>query len=334
MNKLNNKLKLAVGASGSGTCLQSVIDNSFKPDFDFEVVCVFSDEPECFALGRAKNHNIPTLSVPVQKITSSNLESTKRKERKLLERILQEERLLKGYNNQKGLLEYNPDYVVLLGYERIITGHFLSKFPNRVLNTHPAPLEFQGIGGYDWALGYHKDAVRRNDWTCVTFHFVNDKVDHGPVICQTPMKITLDDDSDSLSDRGKNLEYDQISTCLQWFAEGKVIFNNDSEVEINLEKMQRNKIDYMLNVFEGEDKSKKYEFILSFDEFYDEIKIKKEGNIINPNLCGYYIPKNTPNSLEFTYLYRGISKLRNRGFDINFNFHGLNIHPVYMKKNF
>jgi phosphoribosylglycinamide formyltransferase-1 len=94
------------------------------------------------------------------------------------------------------LLEHRVDFVVLAGYMRIVTKALLDPFPNKVINVHPSLLpSFPGLHAQRQAL-----AAGVKVSGC-TVHFVDEAVDHGPIIAQAAVPVLEEDTEQSLSER-------------------------------------------------------------------------------------------------------------------------------------
>ncbi|MGI9124026.1 MAG: phosphoribosylglycinamide formyltransferase, partial [Mycobacterium sp.] len=97
--------------------------------------------------------------------------------------------------------EYNPDLIVSAGFMKILGPQFLSRFPGRVINTHPALLPaFPGAHAVSDALAYGARV------TGCTVHVVDAGVDTGPVLAQQAVEINDGDDEDTLHERIKTVE--------------------------------------------------------------------------------------------------------------------------------
>lgn len=109
------------------------------------------------------------------------------------------------------------DTVVLAGYMRMLSAPFVRAFAGRVLNIHPAILpSFPGVSGI-------KDAIARGvRFTGVTVHFVDEEMDHGPIIIQAAVPVTGDDTPDTLAGRIHALEHRIYPQALQWLAEDRL----------------------------------------------------------------------------------------------------------------
>ena len=166
------KTRLAVFASGSGTNLQAIIDAGI-PSVD--IVLVFSNNPEAYALERAKKHGIPC-----ELIDHNGDKNREEYDREVLSAIE----------------PYGIELIALAGFMRILSPAFVRAYKNRIINLHPALLpSFPGINAARQALEY---GVKH---TGVTVHFVDEGVDTGPIILQSVVPVHDDDTEDSLLQR-------------------------------------------------------------------------------------------------------------------------------------
>ena len=192
---MGKKLRVGVLASGSGTDLQSIIDASEKNMIDAEVVVVISDNKEAFALKRAERHGIPGFFVNPKDKTRESLD-------KEIDKILE---------------EYNVGLVVGAGYMRILTPGFVKKWYGKLINIHPALLpSFKGVNGQGDALEYGVKI------TGCTTHFMDEHMDHGPIILQAAVKVMPGDDRDTLAHRILDVEHQILPRTVQLFAEGRL----------------------------------------------------------------------------------------------------------------
>ena len=189
------KIRVGVLASGGGTDLQSIIDASEKQMIDAQVVVVISDNKDAFALKRAEKHHIKAYVVEQKKGHTSDHENK-------LDTILQ---------------EYRVDLVVGAGYMRILSPAFVKKWQGRLINIHPALLpSFKGTNGQGDALEY---GVKLSG--CTT-HFMDEKMDHGPIILQAAVKVLPGDDRDALASRILEVEHQILPRTVQLFAEKRL----------------------------------------------------------------------------------------------------------------
>ena len=187
-------LRIVVLASGSGTLLQSILDNQGK----YQVVGVVSDV-ECPALDRARQAAIPAELVE----------------------------LARGADPQVRLAEVvdrlQPDVVVSAGFMKILGAPFLSRFGGRTINTHPALLPaFPGAHAVRDALAYGVKV------TGSTVHFVDAGVDTGPIIAQEPVAIMPGESESDLHERIKQVERKLIVNVLN---SATVAADNRGEVD-------------------------------------------------------------------------------------------------------
>lgn len=163
--------KLGVLVSGRGTNLQSIIHHIQSGDLHAEISVVVSDQPNAYALQRAREANIP--SVVVHRDKTLPKESF---DRKLIET----------------LQVHGAEWIVLAGFMKILGPVFLAHFPQKVINIHPSLLpKYPGLNAIQSAFE-NKEKVMG-----VTVHYVNEGVDTGPVIMQEKVLI---DPSDSLEE--------------------------------------------------------------------------------------------------------------------------------------
>jgi len=187
--------QVVVLVSGSGSNLQSLIDAVHAPGGDIEIVLVVSSHEGVLALERAVRAGIPTAVV-----------GTSGRERDERDRALAD------------LVEAaSPDLVVLAGWMSILTGAFLDRFPDRVINLHPSLLPaFPGLHAIEQALAW---GVR---YTGVTVHFAEEVVDGGPPILQEPVAVMYGDDAEALTARIREVEHRLVPEAVRLFAAGRV----------------------------------------------------------------------------------------------------------------
>ena len=195
---MSGALRVAVLASGAGTTLQAILDTVHGRD-GVEVVAVASDNPEAVALARAEAVGVPIGVFPG---------------REFADRAARDDALA-GW-----LAEHEVGLVVLAGYMQLLTPAFLARFPNRVINVHPALLpSFPGLDAVDQALEH---GVRV---TGVTVHFVDEGVDTGPIILQRAVPIPPERSWDSLEEAIHAVEHELLPRAIRLIAAGRVSFD-------------------------------------------------------------------------------------------------------------
>lgn len=94
------------------------------------------------------------------------------------------------------LREHKVDLVCLAGYMRLLSPWFVQQFPQRILNIHPSLLPaFPGLEAQEQAFAYGVKV------TGCTVHFVDEELDHGPIIVQKTVQVMDDDDEHTLAAR-------------------------------------------------------------------------------------------------------------------------------------
>ena len=180
MDDGDRRARIVVLASGAGTLLQSLLDASVDPGYPAKVVAVGSDTPDVMAIQRAERIGVETFVVPFQDYPN---------------RVDWDAQLTARIES------FNPDWVLSAGFMRILGQQTLTRFPGRILNTHPALLPaFPGAHAVRDALAY---GVRV---TGCTLHIVDAGVDTGPIIAQSPVHVDVGDDEQTLHERIKLAE--------------------------------------------------------------------------------------------------------------------------------
>jgi len=203
-------LPIAVLVSGSGSNLQSIIDRIEEGALDAEIKLVVSNKPGAYGIERAKKHGIP-----YKLLLHTDYPSREAFDQAMVESI-----------TEAGVGE--DGLVVMAGFMRIVTPVFLGAFENRVINIHPALLpSFPGVHGQGDAADY---GVKISG---CTVHFVDEQMDHGPVIVQAAVPCQAGEDGDSLGPRILKLEHRVFPQAIQWYAEGRLKVN-DRHVELRV----------------------------------------------------------------------------------------------------
>ncbi|MCB0873392.1 MAG: phosphoribosylglycinamide formyltransferase [Actinobacteria bacterium] len=193
---MSSPFRVVVLISGTGTNLQRLIDTVHVGGEPIEIVRVVSSREDAAGLQRAEDAGIPTAVV----LQSDHPDRAARDA--ALADMVEEER---------------PDLVVLAGWMSILTGTFLDRFPDRVINLHPSMLPaFPGMHAIEEALAW---GVR---WTGVTVHFVEEQVDGGPPILQEPVEVLYGDSAESLTARIREVEHRLVPRVVRLMAEGRV----------------------------------------------------------------------------------------------------------------
>lgn len=172
--------RLVVLVSGAGTNLQALIDACADPAYGARVVAVGADRDDIEGLARADRHGIPTFVKQVSQFSS----------REHWDRAM-----------ATSVAGFEPDLIVLAGFMKLLSDDFLTRFENRVVNTHPAlSPSFPGMHGPADALAYGVKV------TGATLFIVDGGVDTGPIVAQTVVPVIDDDSVESLHERIKVAE--------------------------------------------------------------------------------------------------------------------------------
>jgi formyltetrahydrofolate-dependent phosphoribosylglycinamide formyltransferase len=198
---MTKQLKLVVLISGSGSNLQAIIDAIEAGTLPAEIVCVVSNRRQVYGLQRAEAHHLPTAVFPKTKLVS---------------RAEYDEDLARF------VASFAPDYVVMAGWMLLLSMHFLGRFPNRVINLHPAlPGQFPGTHAIERAF----EAYRRGEipHTGIMVHLVPDEgVDDGPVLASAVVPILAEDSLETLEARVHAAEHRLLVETIRQLATGEL----------------------------------------------------------------------------------------------------------------
>ncbi len=192
-------MNIAVLCSGNGSNLQAIIDKADSGGINAKIAVVVSDNKDAFALNRAKKAGIETLALDPKDFSSRE-----------------------DFDGEiiKNLRKRKVELVVLAGYMRLLSDSFIKKYKNRVMNIHPSLLpSFKGTHGIKDALEYGAKV------TGPTVHFVDEKLDHGPIILQKTVEVRDDDTEESLLERVHNEEHKIYPEAIKLFVEGRLKIN-------------------------------------------------------------------------------------------------------------
>lgn len=188
--------KTAILISGSGSNLQSFIDQVAAGTIDLELCIVFSNRPDAYGLQRARAAGIPTEC----------LEHGNYPDRETFDRAV-----------AAVLDSYDPDLIVLAGFMRILSPWFVQHYAGRVLNIHPALLPaYPGLDTHQRVL----DAGEQ--WHGSTVHFVTKELDGGPRILQGRLAVDSGETAEELCARVQALEHQIYPQAADWFGQGRL----------------------------------------------------------------------------------------------------------------
>lgn len=185
--------RLVVLISGNGSNLQAILDACAFGEFDARVVAVISNKADAFGLTRARRANVHAVW-----------------------KAKRQEQDRRAYDAELAELvaSFEPDFVILAGWMRILSSAFLDHFPGRVVNLHPAlPGTFPGTHAIERAFqAYQRGEIPH---TGVMVHLVPDEgVDSGPVLAQAIVPIFPDDTLEALETRIHLVEHQLLVNTL------------------------------------------------------------------------------------------------------------------------
>ena len=192
-------MEIAVLASGNGSNFQAIIDASVRgelPNANIKLLIV--NQKGAYAIERAKKHNIPYYLI-----------ESKNKERNKFDlEIL------------STLKENRIDIVVLAGFMRILSPHFVKEYRNKIINIHPSLLPlFPGAHA-------HRDAIQAGATKSgCTVHFVDEGIDTGPIILQESVNIDKEDTEETLAMKVLPLEHRIFPKAIELLSSQKLKIN-------------------------------------------------------------------------------------------------------------
>ncbi len=188
--------RIVVLASGRGSNLQALIDAIVSDVLDAQIVGVFSDKPDAFALQRAQAAAIPSLAIEPRLFDS---------------RAAFDEHLFTRID------ELAPNLVVCAGYMRLISPCAVDARRGRLINVHPSLLPaFKGLRTHAQAIAAGASVHG------ASVHYVTPELDGGPVIAQCVVPVRPDDDAESLGWRVLSREHPLLIATLGLIAGGRI----------------------------------------------------------------------------------------------------------------
>ena len=186
--------------------MQSIVENIKNKQLNADVVAVVANTATAQGLVWAQQQGIATAVVEHKDYTS----------RELFDQQL-----------AQVVASYQPDYVLLAGFMRILTPEFVQQFAGQLINIHPSLLPlFPGLNTHQQAL----DAQLQ--WHGCTVHFVTPVLDHGPIIAQGIVPVHHDDNADRLAQRLLQIEHQVYAQVVQWLADDQVQLLDNGWVQV------------------------------------------------------------------------------------------------------
>jgi len=120
---------------------------------------------------------------------------------------------------------YQPDWIALAGFMRILTPVFVTYYRGRLINIHPSLLPaYGGLNTHARAL---QDGVKIHG---CTVHFVTPDLDHGPIIIQAAVPVKHDDTEQTLAERVLHEEHRIYPQALRWLCTGQIELTGEGKV--------------------------------------------------------------------------------------------------------
>ena len=205
------QIKIGVLISGSGTNLQSIIDNIDNGSINGKITVVISNKSDAYGLERAKQHNIDAVFVNEKEYEN-----------------------FEAYNDAviKELKKHGVELLVLAGYLKILTNEYIEIYRNRIINIHPSLIpSFCGKGYY--GIKVHEAAVKYGvKVSGATVHFVDEGADTGPIIMQETVEVNCDDTAETLQRKILKIEHKILPLAVKYYCDSKIEVNG-RKVKIN-----------------------------------------------------------------------------------------------------
>ncbi|MFA6217915.1 MAG: phosphoribosylglycinamide formyltransferase [Candidatus Omnitrophota bacterium] len=187
---------IAIFASGKGTNFSAIVAAVSRKLLQARIALLVCDNPQAPVIKKANR-----AGVRIIRAVRKDFATKKDFEAEII----------------RGLKEEDVDLIVLAGFMRILSPDFVRRYKNRIINIHPSLLPaFKGAHAIKEAFHY---GVKL---TGVTIHFVDEKIDHGPIILQTPVAISSKDTLESLEDKIHTLEHSLYPHAIQLLLKGKL----------------------------------------------------------------------------------------------------------------
>lgn len=171
----HQKLKLAIFISGRGSNMSALIEACNTQDFPAEIQIVLSNKPDAPGLQIAQNARLQTVIVDHKNFS----------DRELFEDALQET-----------LKKHHIDLICLAGFMRVLTSHFIDKWPDKIINIHPSLLpDYKGLHTHERVI------ADKGQQSGCTVHYVVPEMDAGPIIIQKTVPVLPNDTPDTLAAR-------------------------------------------------------------------------------------------------------------------------------------
>jgi phosphoribosylglycinamide formyltransferase-1 len=193
---MNSTTKLGILLSGRGSNFVAIANSIQAGWLDAEIAIVISNRADAPGLETARRRGLVAQLIPSKGRTREEHDA----------------------EVAAALNAARVDLVCLAGYMRLLSADFVRAFPQRILNIHPSLLPaFPGLEAQKQALEY---GVKVSG---CTVHFVDEHLDHGPIILQKTVRVLDNDDAHTLSARILKQEHIAYSRAIQMVVSGAVV---------------------------------------------------------------------------------------------------------------
>jgi phosphoribosylglycinamide formyltransferase 1 len=198
--------KIVILISGRGSNMQALLEAKLPCTIE----AVISNRADAEGLNIARAHGIPTAVV---------------EHRNYADRDSFDAALAKAID------AFNPNFVVLAGFMRILTTQFVTCYHGKLINIHPSLLPaYGGLNTHSRAL---LDGVKIHG---CTVHFVTPDLDHGPIIIQAAVPVLRDDTEQTLAARVLREEHRIYAQAVRWLCKDKVILTEQGHAILRSRK--------------------------------------------------------------------------------------------------
>ena len=175
-------IRLGVLGSTNGTDLQVIIESIKAKKLNAIVNVVISNKKNAYILKRGQNHGLPSIFI-----------NHKNKKRESFDSEL-----------TLTLKKYNVEFILLIGFMRILSSSFCKRWRHKIINVHPSLLP-KYSGGMD--MNIHEQVIKNGDKESgCTIHFVTEKLDNGPILIQKKCKVNTNETPETLKVKVQELE--------------------------------------------------------------------------------------------------------------------------------
>lgn len=203
---MSEVLNIAVFASGRGSNFEAILRGIETGRLqNVSIAVVISNNSDAPILAIAREHNVPAYHLSQKQFPA---------EKEFDDAIF------------AVLDRHCVNFIVLAGYMKILSTSIIRRFPNRILNIHPALLpRFGGKGMY--GMHVHEAVINSGGKVSgVTVHIVDEEYDHGPIVKQHTIPVETNDTPKSLAMKIHAIEHQLYPEVLQLFADDRVQVSN------------------------------------------------------------------------------------------------------------